>query len=80
MGWEAELTFRYKTPAWIEFNIARLAWILTIYYWVYYTFFLGDQAQAFWDLSFSSPWNKPGMNEYVPKYEQMYYFDRPFVR
>ena len=80
MGWEGELTFKYKSPAWMEVNFARLLWILTIYYWVYYVFFLGDQTQAFFDVSYSHPWNKPAINEYVPKYEQMYYFDRPYVR
>ena len=74
------MTFKYKTPMWLEFNIHKLIWILTLYYWIYYTFFLGNQTQAFYQLSFSSPFNKQNIDEYVPKYEQVYYFDRPTLR
>ncbi len=80
LGWEAELSFTYKTPAWIEFSLAKILWILTLYYWIYYTFFLGDQTQAFWDRSFTSPWDKRTGDQYIPRYEMTYLFDRPQLR
>ena len=80
MGWEAELTFKYKTPGYLEFSFSRLLWILTLYYWVYYTFFLGEKQLAFWERPFSNPWIKQNVNDYQPRYEKLYYFDRPTVR
>ncbi len=76
MGQEEELTFKYKAPVYMNLFFSRLIWGLTFYTLVYYVFFLGDQAQAFYDVSLSSPHKQPGMNEYAPKYEQTYLFTR----
>ena len=80
LGQEEELSFKYKSPVYLNLMISRLIWGLTFYILFYYEFFLGDQNTAFFDLSMSSTFRAPGMNEYVPKYEQMYSFVRPNKR
>ena len=77
LGQEEELSFKYKAPVYMNLFISRLIWGLTFYTLTYYVFFLGDQSQAFFDQSQSSNYKAPGLNEYVPKYEQLYAFARP---
>ena len=80
LGFEGEFTFKYKTPSYIEFNIGRILWIVSIYYFIYHTFFLGEKQLAFNELSTGNPFSKPEKNEYVPSYESLYYFDRPNLK
>ena len=77
IGQEAELTFGYKTPLWLDYFIIRLGFILTIYYLLFMTLFIGDQGRAFFNVSIGRNNEKPGQSEVLPKYETVYYLDRP---
>ena len=67
-GDEAYIGPDHKAPLSLNKNINRLMWFCTIVYLIWYTFYVGDQVQAFLINRISSP-NLPGKDD-----EQYFYY------
>ena len=76
LGTEEEHSVVHKTPIWLVNLSHRLAWAGTLYYFIYMSFFLGDQHQILNVLEKDS--NNAGTNDTdIPfRYEQLYFLQR----
>ena len=77
LGLEDDISMQYKMPVYWTNFISRLMWILTIYYFIYYSCFLADQSEAFW-VDENNPVHRPNAESEQPKkYEFLYSVRRP---
>lgn len=71
---EEDHSFKHKTPIWFVNTSHRLAWSLTIYYFLYQMVFLGKQHKIF-NLVEKNPGGAPDSN--LPyRYEDVYVLDK----
>ena len=77
LGLEDDISMKYKAPVYWTNLVSRVIWILTFYYFLYYSCFLADQSEAFW-VDDKQPVHKPnGDTEQPKKYEFLYSVKRP---